>query len=182
MSADPGARRAQGGPVSTVLARPITAEAFAPYGWVAQAEGQPGRPINGGSSLRIDFAGELALTAEHGSPCLTVFRAQAREITGPWHELERHRLGTQTFVPLAAVADRAHYVMLVALGAQAPEPETLAAFVVHGAQAVTLHAGTWHHGLIALRVGDFVVIERGAARADCDLATLAQPIRLRLMG
>lgn len=166
--------------MSAVLARPISAAAFAPYGWVAQAEGLPGRPINGGSSLRMDDVGELALTAEHGTPCLAVFRAQPRDIAGPWHEMERHRLGTQTFVPLAAAATSAHYVVLVALGAQAPEPDTLAAFVVHGAQAVTLRAGTWHHGLIALQAGDFVVIERRAPQVDCELATLARPVRLQL--
>lgn len=103
-------------------------------------------------------------------------------MAGPWHELERHRLGTQTFVPMAASRDHAHYVVLVALGEWAPEPGTLAAFVVNGAQAVTLRAGTWHHGLIALRAGDFVVVERRAPRADCDLATLPNPVRLELAG
>lgn len=53
---------------NVVLARPITAEAFAPYGWVAQAEGHAGRPINNGSSLRIDGVGELSLTDEQGTP------------------------------------------------------------------------------------------------------------------
>lgn len=161
-----------------VLARPITAEAFAAYGWVAQADGQPGRPINGGSSLRVDGVGELALTAEHGAPGLAVFRAQARDPQGPWQELERHRLGTQTFVPMGGV----RYVVLVALGAQAPEPDTLAAFVVNGRQSVTLRAGTWHHGLIALDAGDFVVIERSAPQVDCEGATLAQPVTLQLAG
>ena len=161
-----------------VLARPITAEAFAAYGWVAQADGQPGRPINGGSSLRVDGVGELALTAERGAPGLAVFRARARDPQGPWQELERHRLGTQTFVPMGGV----RYVVLVALGAQAPEPDTLAAFVVNGQQAVTLRAGTWHHGLIALDAGDFVVIERSAPQVDCEGATLAQPVTLQLAG
>jgi hypothetical protein len=32
--------------------------------------------------------------------------------------------------------------------------------------------------LIALRDGDFVVIERRAAMVDCDLATLAHPVTL----
>ncbi|MDP1691765.1 MAG: ureidoglycolate lyase [Burkholderiaceae bacterium] len=163
-----------------LLARPITAEAFAAYGWVEQADGQPGRPINGGSSLRVDGVGELALTAEHGAPCLAVFRAQARDPQGPWQQLERHRLGTQTFVPMGGAHGGVRYVVLVALGAQAPEPDTLAAFVVHAQQAVTLRAGTWHHGLIALDAGDFVVIERSAPQVDCELATLAQPVTLQL--
>lgn len=153
---------------------PISAEAFAPYGWVAEANGRNGRLINHGSSLRVDEVGELALTADGGTPCLSVFRAQPRDPRGPWRELERHGPGTQTFVPLGGVT----YVMLVALGSAAPEPDTLAAFIVHGQQAVTLRAGTWHHGLIAPEGGDFVVIERSADQLDCELATLASAVSL----
>jgi ureidoglycolate lyase len=60
-----------------------------------------------------------------------------------------------------------------------PEPATLAAFAVDGAQGFTLHADTWHHGLIALDAGDFVVIERRAAEVDCEFAELALPVTLR---
>ncbi len=155
-------------------AQTITSENFAPYGWVAQAEGQTGRPINGGNSLRVDSVGALALTAAGGTPCLAVFRAQARNPCGPWTQLERHRLGTQTFVPLGG----ARYLVLVALGDPAPEAHTLAAFWVGGHQAVTLLAGTWHHGLIAPEGGDFVVVERAAAAVDCDTVELSPAVRV----
>ena len=162
--------------MKTLRIRPLTDEAFAPYGWVAGAAGAVGRPINEGSTLRVDGAGALYLTAEGGAPCLTVFRARARDPRGPWRVLERHRLGTQTFVPMGGVG----YVVLVAAAADRPEPATLAAFDVAGDQAVTLHAGTWHHGLIALADGDFVVIERKGATVDCDVAELPEPVTLLL--
>jgi len=161
---------------ATLLAQPIGAATFAPYGWLADAEGRSGRPINEGSSLRVDDVGELQLHAAGGAPCLAIFRAQALNPDGPWQQLERHRLGTQTFVPMGGV----RYVVLVALGDAAPDPATLAAFVVNGRQAVTLRAGTWHHGLIALDSGDFVVVERQAAEVDCEFATLREPVRLAL--
>lgn len=162
-------------------AQTIRSENFAPYGWVAQAAGQTGRPINGGNSLRVDAVdnvGALALTAAGGAPCLAVFRAQPRNPCGPWTQLERHRLGTQTFVPLAG----ARYLMLVALGDPAPQVDTLAAFWVAGHQAVTLRAGTWHHGLIAPEGGDFVVIERAAAAVDCDTVELSPAVRVANAG
>ena len=164
--------------MTTLRTLPVSAEAFAPYGWVAEASvdhSHSGHLINHGSSLRVDGVGELSLTSEGGTPCIAVFRAQPRDQRGPWHELERHRLGTQTFVPMGG----ASYVMLVALGETAPKPATLAAFIVHGQQAVTLRAGTWHHGLIAPEGGDFVVIERKAQSVDCELATLAAGVTLR---
>lgn len=159
----------------------ISSENFSPYGWVAQAEGQTGRPINGGNSLRVDAVdsvGALDLTAAGGAPCLAVFRAQARNPCGPWTQLERHRLGTQTFVPLGG----ARYLMLVALGEHAPRLHTLAAFWVAGHQAVTLRAGTWHHGLIAPEGGDFVVLERAAAAVDCDIVELSPAVRVAATG
>jgi ureidoglycolate lyase len=119
--------------------------------------------------------GGLDLHAHGGQPCVAVFRARAQALAGPWRLLERHRLGTQTFIPLAG----ARCVVLVARGQTAPDLATLAAFAVHGAQGFTLHADTWHHGLIALDAGDFVVIERCAAEVDCEFAELALPVTLR---
>ena len=157
-----------------IRARPISAEGFAPYGWLADADGSAGRPINDGSSLRIDGVGELQLTADGGAPCLALFRAQPRDPRGPWQVLERHRLGTQTFVPMGG----ARCMVLVALGDECPDERTLTAFAVAGDQAVTLRAGTWHHGLIAPQGGDFVVIERRAVSIDNELATLSTAVTL----
>ena len=169
--------------------QPLSIEAFAPYGEVIgiPSDGGPGtdranrakslpvRAINGGTSQRWDMAGGLHLHAEGGEPCVAIFRAQAQALTGPWRLLERHRLGTQTFIPLGG----ARCVVLVARGESAPEAATLAAFAVDGTQGFTLHADTWHHGLIALDAGDFVVIERRAAEVDCEFAELAAPVTLR---
>ena len=175
--------------------QPLSALAFAPYGEVigipganergaghvghvghAGREGSlPVRSINGGTSQRWDMPGSLQLHVQGGQPCVAVFRAQAQALAGPWRLLERHRLGTQTFIPLAG----ARCVVLVARGEHAPDPATLAAFAVDGAQGFTLHADTWHHGLIARDAGDFVVIERRAAAVDCEFAELAEPVTLR---
>lgn len=178
--------------------QPLSVSGFAPYGDLigVPAAGEPGagqegregrqghpgppgglpvRAINGGTSQRFDMPGGLHLLAEGGEPCVAIFRAQAQALPGPWRLLERHRLGTQTFIPLAG----ARCVVLVARGEAAPDPATLAAFAVGGAQGFTLHAGTWHHGLIALDAGDFVVIERRAAQVDCEFAELAVPVTLR---
>lgn len=162
--------------------QPATAAAFAPYGWLidaaAQAPGRRERAINAGTSRRIDGLGELHLAAAEGRAGLAIFQAQAQALEGPWQQLERHRQGTQSFIPLTG----ARWVLLVACSAPqalAPDTASLAAFALHGHQGATLHPGTWHHGLIALDAGDFVVIERFAATEDCDLAALAPPVRLQ---
>ena len=90
--------------------------------------------------------------------------------------MERHALGTQTFVPLNGV----RYVVVVAGGGDRPDPATLAAFFVGGHQGITLRAGTWHHALLALDGGDFVVRERLALQVDWEIAMLPQAVSIVL--
>ena len=153
-------------------ARPLTAEGFAPFGSVVQSSAE-GRWINDGNSLRSE-AGPLSLDQAAGRAVLAVFRARARDARGPWRELERHRLGTQTFLPMG----EARCVLLVALGGNAPDPATLAAFVSRPGQGWTLSAGTWHHALIVMDDADVAVLERGAEAVDCDLAQLPLPVEI----
>jgi ureidoglycolate lyase len=157
-------------------ALPISRETFAPFGWLIEAPYAAGTAINGGSSQRVDGLTELALDAAGGKPCLAIFKASARDPAGPWAELERHCLGTQTFIPINGVP----FVVLVALGAAEPDASTLQAFTVSGQQGITLRAGTWHHGLLALSDGDFVVLERSADAVDCELAQLLEPVSITL--
>ncbi len=154
--------------------RPLTAAAFAPYGTVVEVpQGATGRPSNAGTSPRFDLLADLALTADGGRPMLALFRAQARRFPHPVTEMERHALGSQSFVPLG----RRRFVVVVAAE---PTAESLAAFVSDGEQGVVLAPGTWHHALLAVDAGDFVVVERAADRVDCDVADLPQPAQVVL--
>jgi ureidoglycolate lyase len=158
-----------------VSIQPLQTEAFKAYGVVLNLGDSATRMINAGTSQRLDLPGPLALYTEGGQPVLAVFRARAQAPEGPWHMLERHRLGSQTFVPLAG----ARCVALVALGCNSPDLSTLAAFAVEGNQGITLHPGTWHHPLLARDDGDFLVIERAGDVVDCDVVQLEIPVHLR---
>jgi ureidoglycolate lyase len=71
--------------------------------------------------------------------------------------MERHALGSQTFVPLG----ERRFVIVVAPAGEAP-----------------ITPGTRHHALLAVDAGDFVVIERAAAAVDCDACRLQEPARV----
>lgn len=158
---------------ATLHPQPLTPAAFAPFGTVLQAPAQGGgRAINGGTSQRFDLLDDLSLTAAQGRPMLALFRAQARAFPHAVTELERHALGSQTFVPLG----RRRFVVVVAPAGDTPRPEALAAFVSDGEQGVVLAPGTWHHALLAVEAGDFVVVERAAQVVDCDVCALAAPV------
>jgi ureidoglycolate lyase len=153
--------------------RPLTAHDFAPYGEVLDlAAGS--RSINGGTSTRRDLPSGLELTRHGGAAALATFSVQAQPLAGPWRMLERHLWGSQTFVPLQA----GRWVVLVARGHAHPDPGSLAAFAITPSQGITLHAGTWHHPLIALEPGLFLVVERRGAEVDCEVVQLERPVRL----
>lgn len=158
----------------TLRLRPLDAHAFAGYGEVLDLADGPTRSINEGTTQRHDLPSTLELTRHGGSPALASFRALAQPLEGPWKTLERHLWGSQTFVPLQA----GRWVVLVARGHTRPDPGTLAAFAVAPRQGVTLHAGTWHHPLIALEKGLFLVIERKGPAVDCEVVQLEVPVRL----
>lgn len=155
----------------TLPVQPLTAAAFAPFGTViAVPAGAAGRPINGGTSLRFDLLADLALSADGGHPMLALFRAQARCFPIEVAEMERHALGSQSFVPLG----ERRFVIVVAAAGAAPTADDLSAFITDGCQGVSLAPGTWHHALLAVDAGDFVVVERAAQAVDCDVLRLAR--------
>ena len=152
-----------------LIAQPLTAEGFAPYGTVIAVpdDFEGGRLINGGTTRRFDLIDDLHLSADGGRPVLALFRAQARSFPHAVKEMERHALGTQTFVPIGG---ERRFVIVVARAGEAQTMAALAAFVTDGRQGITLAPGTWHHALLAVDAGDFVVVERVAATVDCDVS------------
>ena len=155
-----------------LVAQPLTSTAFAPFGTVIEAPASGGRLINIGNARRFDLLGDLQLSADGGRPMLALFRAQARSFPHEVTEMERHALGSQAFVPLG----ERRFVIVVARAGDAPESAgDLAAFITDGHQGVVLAPGTWHHALLAVDAGDFVVIERAADAVDCDVCWLREP-------
>ncbi|AVG38691.1 ureidoglycolate lyase [Achromobacter insolitus] len=147
--------------------QPLTAAAFAPYGEVISSAGRAGRAINAGTSLRVEM-GDPDILDAGGRPSLSVFRAQAIALPFAARMLERHRLGSQTFLPLAGT----RYVVLVALGADAPDLATLQAFMAGAGMGITLRRDVWHHPLMALAEGEFAVLERAGPAVDCEIVDL----------
>ncbi|MEH3086214.1 MAG: ureidoglycolate lyase [Xylophilus ampelinus] len=162
-------------PPLTLLPQPLTAAAFAPYGTVIAAPPTgAGRAINGGTTERFELVDDLRLDTDGGRAALALFRAQARRFPHAVAEMERHRLGSQSFVPLGAL----RFVVVVAPAGAAPGPGDLAAFRTDGRQGVALAPGIWHHALLAVDAGDFAVVERAAARPDCDVHQLPAAVLL----
>lgn len=124
-----------------LVAAPLTAEAFAPFGDVLAAPAAPGRDYFE-RALRNDRPGawpslSLSARAPHEGP--VVVRA-----------MERHAFSSQSFVPLGD----ARWLVLVAPHAPSggPDMSRAAAFLAGPGQGVTYGADVWHHGMTVLDV------------------------------
>ncbi|NKB56519.1 MAG: DUF1932 domain-containing protein [Alphaproteobacteria bacterium] len=126
---------------ATLVAQPLTADAFAPFGDViAIGQGEPG--------TRDAFA--AAMDNKRSDAQLNVSVSRAKETPVPlqvkW--MERHPYSGQTFVPL----DISRYLMLVAPSTPngAPNLGKLQAFIAGPDQGINYRAGVWHHPFTAL--------------------------------
>lgn len=138
----------------------LSAEAFAPFGQVIECSGHASYAINEGSSQRFTDLAQLEADAD-GRLALSIFRAAARQAPFTLSCLERHPLGSQAFMPLA---DQ-RFVVVVA---EQPTVEGLRAFLSDGRQGINFRRGAWHHPLMALDAGDFLVADRLGPGDNCE--------------
>jgi ureidoglycolate lyase len=158
-----------------IEARPISAEAFAPFGLVIDADCAAPELINAGTTRRHSDLASLDLRSPGRDPVLGIYVATAREFPLRIGKLERHRQAAQIFVPLGLH----RFVVVVAPGDDAPRWEGVQAFLTRPGQGVSLARGCWHHGLVALGNGDrFAVIEGGSYRDDTEERAAPGPVEL----
>ncbi|MBX7191028.1 MAG: ureidoglycolate lyase [Sandaracinaceae bacterium] len=161
--------------MTTIDASPIDRARYAPYGSLVAA-GLPdeARSANHGTAQAWDALAVLeSLRGPHARCTASLFRCH------PWQggevlairRLERHPRSTQMFVPLKA----SRFLLVVALGADAPDLSTLAAFLVESPCAITYAPGVWHHPMIALDdTADFVnVLFADGTHEDCHEVPIA---------
>lgn len=140
----------------TLTTQPLTAEAFAPFGDVIAAEGEPSMMINRGMCGRhhdlaaLDFAGAGARAG------ISLFNAVSRSFPYELDMMERHPEGSQAFLPMTAEP----FLVIVAAD-QNGAPHDPKAFLSSPGQGVNYRRGTWHGVLTPLsEPGLFAVVDR----------------------
>ena len=123
-----------------IVAEPLTAQAFKPFGTVLEGTAAPGRAY---------VSDTLASDRPHAPVSLSVATVTPQgglrlEVS----VLERHEHSSQTFIPLHV----SRYLVLATLDAPGggPDLSRLRAFVARAGQGVTYAMGTWHHPLTVL--------------------------------
>ena len=161
----------------TLIAQPLTAEAFKPFGQVIEvADYQQHFGINHGFTERYHDLAELELDQQDGQAIVSIFRSTPKGLPLKIELMERHPLSSQAFMPLSGRP----YLVVVAPAGEF-NSDNLAAFVASPHQGVNYATGVWHHFCLALeQTCDFLVIDRKGPGNNCDEIQLDGSIAVKL--
>jgi ureidoglycolate lyase len=133
---------------------PLTAEAFAPFGEVLEAKGEPAYKINQGRCTRFHDRGRIEVV--DGRAGISLFKAEPQSLPYRLEMMERHPHGSQAFIPMSLTS----FLVIVAPDADG-KPGVPRAFVSAEGQGVNLARGCWHGVLTALSPpGLFAIVDR----------------------
>ena len=158
-----------------IVALPLTAAAFAPFGDVVSVDLRGGIAANQGTALRFDWTAVLASTRPEARANLAVIRSIPCPTPFLVRLVEQHPCSSQTFVPMRC----SRYLVCVAptLPDGSPDEAAIAAFVCGPGQGINYRAGVWHHGIVALDApAEFaMLVWEGGGPSDCVEHRLAAP-------
>jgi len=161
--------------MSRVTAKPLTAQAFAPFGDVLEIAGAPDRIINQGlcgryhDRARLDFGpgGRAGLSRRSDRPR----RAASPVPASIWSEGRPPRRAGQAFIPMHGN----DWLVIVAEPGDSPGP--VHGFIAGPGQGINLHRGTWHGVLTPLHApGVFAVVDRIGDTANLQEYKLDPPV------
>lgn len=134
---------------------PLTAQAFAPFGDVLEAVGDPDKIINQGLCGRFHDCAVLDF-GPGGRAGISLFKAEPRALPYQLDLVERHPEGSQAFIPMSLDP----YLVIVAVDEDGT-PGAPRAFLTTPGQGINFHRGTWHGVLTPLHApGLFAVVDR----------------------
>lgn len=158
-------------PIMTpVTARPLTSEAFSPFGDVLDVAGDPDKVINQGKCGRYH---DRAVTdfGPNGRAGISLFNAEPRALPYQLDMVERHPEGSQAFLPMH------QNPWLVIVAEAGNSPGEIHAFIAGSGQGINFHKGTWHGVLTPLQApGLFAVVDRIGDTANLEEVWLPEPV------
>lgn len=145
--------------LEALVPEPLSAETFAPFGSVVEADPSTMRLINGGNTERYHALAEAEALGQEARVILSIFRGAPRAFPYAVAMMERHPLGSQSFSPLT----RRDWLVVVAPDEDG-RPGRPRVFRARGDQGVNYRANVWHHPLMTVgETMDFLVVDRAGA-------------------
>jgi len=161
--------------MKTIDIRPLTREAFAPFGEVLETEGAPSFPINAGKCVRYHDLAKIETTGEKARPMISLLRGEPYRLPLELTMVERHPLGSQAFIPLSE-----HPFLVVVAEETADGPGQPIAFRTAPGQGVNIGRNVWHGILTPLDgISEFAVVDRGGEGVNLEEHFYEQPFLIR---
>lgn len=148
----------------SLIAEPLTANAFAAYGDVIEMAGHEPMPMNYGMAERY-HALATVLTDQEGHAAISLVKSRRYELPHQIKLVERHPFGSQAFIPL----DSNPFIVIVAPAGEQVNPGDVRAFVTNGEQGINYRPGIWH-GLLFTPADEsrFVCVDRQGPGNNCE--------------
>jgi len=138
-----------------ISAKPLSAQAFAPYGDVLDVAGDPDKIINQGKCGRYHDRAHMDFGAD-GRAGISLFKSEMRTLPYTIDMMERHPDGSQAFLPLSMTP-----FLIVVAKDQDGRPGVPEAFISDPGQGINFHRNVWHGVLTPLHEpGLFAVVDR----------------------
>ena len=139
---------------ATLAIKPLTPEAFAPFGDVIDTSGEPDKLIN--QDLCGRYHDRARLDFSDGRAGVSLFKAEPRSLPLELDMMERHPDGSQCFIPMSE-----HPFLVIVAPDEGGQPGQPIALRTSPGQAVNFHRNTWHGVCCPLYApGLFAVIDR----------------------
>ena len=149
--------------------QPLTKDAFAPFGDILEATGDPDKIINQGLCGRYHDRANLDFS--DGQAGISIFNAEKRTLPYKLDLVESHPDGSQAFIPMS---QEPFLVIVAADNNGTPHPPV--AFRTMPGQGINFHRGTWHGVLTPLHEpGLFAVVDRIGSGANLEEHWFDQP-------
>ena len=159
-----------------INAAPLTREAFVPFGDVIDTEGAQSFLINNGMTRRFHDLAKVEAKGEGARVLISIFRGQPYEFPLALKMVERHPLGSQTFIPLSPQP-----FLVIVCPDEAGRPGTPLAFLTRPGQGVNYAPGTWHGVLTPIgREQEFLVVDRGGEGNNLKEFFFPEPYQIHL--
>ncbi|KCV82033.1 ureidoglycolate hydrolase [Actibacterium atlanticum] len=154
----------------TLFTKPLTIEAFAPFGDILDCAGEADKIINQGKCGRFHDRAALDFGAD-GRAGISLFNAEPRPLPYELDMVERHPDGSQAFIPMH------QNPWLVIVAEPGDTPGQIHAFIAGTGQGVNFHKGTWHGVLTPLHApGLFAVVDRIGDTPNLQEYWLPEPV------
>ena len=134
----------------------ITRDNFSEYGDLISSNDIDPIDINAGYAKRFDNLANINTSKDDGKTIISIFSALKRVFPMKIDMMEKHPLGSQTFMPMKETT----FLVFVAPLGDAPEISKIKSFIIPPKMGINYKPGIWHFPLISTENTDFLVIDR----------------------